>query len=92
MVQSFRNADERFATEPAQISYSLDRANTETVQSYLDNLPSMRREPERISSLQKHLLSGIRDPFTVGCYSVRHEKATYLYGLDDPRTIREAYM
>ncbi|KAK1223261.1 hypothetical protein PQX77_013849 [Marasmius sp. AFHP31] len=93
MVRSFTNAPEHFATEPQEIGASLDvTASKNTVARFMKELGSSPSESARILSMQRYLLSGLRDPFTVGCYSVRHEKATYLYGLDDPRTVREAYM
>ncbi|KAL0069589.1 hypothetical protein AAF712_003247 [Marasmius tenuissimus] len=88
MVLSFTNAPEHFATEPREIGDSLDvTASKNTVARFIKELESLPSESARILSMQRYLLSGLRDPFTVGCYSVRHEKATYLYGLDDPRTL-----
>ncbi|KAG7091928.1 hypothetical protein E1B28_008320 [Marasmius oreades] len=90
IVDNFRNAPESFANEPLEVGKCFEGSKQTTLE-YIRQLKQMD-ESSYISSMQQHLLSGLTDPYIIGQYSVRHDKLTYMYGLDDSRAVREAYM
>ncbi|KAL0570301.1 hypothetical protein V5O48_011665 [Marasmius crinis-equi] len=88
IVNSFTNAPEHFADEPQSIRDSFEKpTEIKKVKAYAIELGVMPTE-DRISSLQRLLLSGLRDPFIIGSYSKRHERATFLFCtvLDAPKS------
>ncbi|KAK1223266.1 hypothetical protein PQX77_013854 [Marasmius sp. AFHP31] len=89
-VTPFSNSPEKHSIEPLGIKECFSE-ETELVQTYYERF-LRRSEPGRIKSVQKHLLDGLQDRFLIGMYSMRHDKSTYMRGLDDNSTVREAYM
>ncbi|KAF9254988.1 hypothetical protein L218DRAFT_1009050 [Marasmius fiardii PR-910] len=91
LVDHFQNAPEHYATEPPEVGECF-AVGTQTNSEFRLRLEAMEEESTYISSMQRELLNGLMDPFVIGLYSVRHEKMTYMHGLGDMRTVREAYM
>ncbi|KAL0069594.1 hypothetical protein AAF712_003252 [Marasmius tenuissimus] len=89
-VTPFVNAPEKHSVEPLGIKECFSE-ETELVKTYYERF-LCRSVPGRIKSVQKHLLDGLQDRFLIGMYSMRHDKFTYMHGLDDNSTVREAYM
>lgn len=90
LVQPFKNAPDRYADEPANISEYFEQ-EIEQVSSFRQRIEGLK-DVAKIHELQHYLLGAIRIRSVVGQYSNCHEVATYMRGYDDAETRRLAFM
>lgn len=91
MVESFKNADEKYSMQPEGLDACFCSADSnELVHEFQERTASLPLS-ENISSMQTYLLGALRDPSIVGKYSAMHDNAVYKLGYANPRTIRLAY-
>ncbi|KAK7042969.1 hypothetical protein VNI00_008706 [Paramarasmius palmivorus] len=90
LVEGFKNADEKYSTEPPEVKTAFTLEHSLTVHQFNDQVLDIS-DLEVSVELQKSLLGGLRDPFLIGMYSFLHEKCVYVYGYAHPITIKTAY-
>ncbi|PPQ99097.1 hypothetical protein CVT24_009364 [Panaeolus cyanescens] len=85
MVESFRNADDKYSHEPPIVETCFTR-DMETGTRFLERLKSFQSEESRIHAYQDHLLSPLQSTHSVGKYSTWHDNAIYKLGYGHPET------
>ncbi|KZT10358.1 uncharacterized protein LAESUDRAFT_693936 [Laetiporus sulphureus 93-53] len=92
LVEPFRNADPRFAVEPATVQACLGK-NKETVAEFIDRwVTGSCESAEVIHALQPYLLGALKDSNKVGIYSTYWENSIYSNGYSHETTIFLAYI
>lgn len=91
LVQQFKPADPKYATEPAGVQEALSKENI-TVPAVLDTMKPEHGYLHQIRVIQKYLLGGLDNASLVGNYSKLWEHATYQYGYSHVLTSYLAHM
>ncbi|KAJ8086723.1 hypothetical protein PM082_005546 [Marasmius tenuissimus] len=93
LVDSFDNADIKFADPRDDIEKDYFLKHTEKLSELLEKAQPTAEQPlARTHALQGYLLGGLKDLSLVGQYSNMHDYATYTLGYSHPETIRLAHM
>jgi RNA-dependent RNA polymerase len=91
IVEQFQNADAKYLDPPTDLWDHFDVKN-ETVQEFLQRVPSTTPIGHQTQELQTVLMAPLNDPYVVGTYSNMHDNAIYSLGYSHPTTILLAWM
>lgn len=90
IVESFKNADEKYSKEPDGLDVCFTSDHNEKVSEFLIRTSSLS-PVEKALAVQTYLLGALRDPSVIGKYSNMHDNAVYHFGYSHPRTVKLAY-